>query len=260
LTKPFDISILSAVRHRYHASSSLRHPKSKEQAMSQSEPQFPNQPKARLLVQKGPQPNQTFDLSQDKLTIGRSPANDITIPDPEISRKHARLVQQGTDYAIEDLGSTNGTFVNNRRIVGLTPLHDGDLIEFGEAVHLLYEAESTLPVDLPVQPPSKPKPVPIPPAIQEPKPQPPVSKQSNSPATPAFISQPDPISEAETSSFSCRQNTLLGCGLLILLIFLCTATLFFLDAYQQGRLLYCGPLQSFWELLLGPFGFAPLCS
>ena len=233
--------------------------------MSQSEPSFPDRPTARLLVQKGPQPNQVFDLSQEQLTIGRSASNQVAITDPEISRKHARLVRQGNDYAIEDLGSTNGTFVNERRIVGLTPLHDGDIIEFGEAIRLLYEAESTLPVDLPAAQPQpvrpqavRPQPAAVQPAPRQPTPRPPAARQA--PPAPVYAPQPDVIVAQENTSASCRRNALLGCGVFILLIFLCTATLFFLDAYQQGRLLYCGPLQSFWELLLGPFGFAPLCS
>jgi len=222
--------------------------------MSAAQTQFTNPPTARITVQKGPQPNQVFDLALDQLTIGRSSANDVTITDPEISRKQARLVKQDSDYAIEDLGSTNGTFVNDRRIVGLTPLHDGDIIEFGEAVVLLYEAESTLPIDIPAQPLPQQEPAPI---KVELSPEP--SQAQEAPAfTPLPI--PPPIDEEENASSSCRRNALLGCGSILLLIFLCTATLFFLDAYQQGRLLYCGPLQSFWELILGPFGFAPLCS
>ena len=230
--------------------------------MSQAQPQFTDPPTARITVQKGPQPNQVFDLALDQLTIGRSSTNDIAITDPEISRKQARLVKQGTDYAIEDLGSTNGTFVNDRRIVGLTPLHDGDIIEFGEAIRLLYEAESTLPVDLPAQP--QPRPQSQPPAPEPLKIEP--AKVQQAPVAPPpfaplpLAPQPNRIVEEEKSVSSCQRNLLLGCGGLILLIFLCTATLFFLDAYQQGRLLYCGPLQSLWKLILGPFGFAPLCS
>ncbi len=225
--------------------------------MSQAESQFTDQPIAQLIVQKGPQPTQIIDLALEQLTIGRSSTNDFPITDPEISRKHARLVKQGTTYAIEDLGSTNGTFVNERRISGLTPLHDGDIIEFGEAITLLYKAESTLPINIPTQPyfPQEPalavsEPVKIAPDAEPAPPQ---------PKAPAFTPQPNPIVEEETSPSSCRRNAVLGCGIILLLIFLCTATLFFLDAYQQGRLLYCGSLQGFWELVLGPFGFAPLC-
>ena len=230
--------------------------------MSQAHPQFTDPPTARITVQKGPQPNQVFDLTLDQLTIGRSSANDVPITDPEISRKHARLVKQGTDYAIEDLGSTNGTFVNDRRIVGLTPLHDGDIIEFGEAIRLLYEAESTLRIDLPAQPQPQHRPQSWPqpqPVAPEPLKIEPAEAQAPF-APPSFAPQPNLIVEEEKSASSCQRNLLFGCGGLILLIFLCTATLFFLDAYQQGRLLYCGPLQSLWELILGPFGFAPLCA
>jgi pSer/pThr/pTyr-binding forkhead associated (FHA) protein len=226
--------------------------------MNQAQPPSTNPPTARITVQKGPQPNQVFDLTLDQLTIGRSSANDVAITDPEISRKHARLVKQGTDYAIEDLGSTNGTFVNDRRIVGLTPLHDGDIIEFGEAIRLLYEAESTLPIELPPQP--RPQPVAPEPLTPEPLKIEPAQVQQAPVVPPPFAPQPNPIVEEEKSASSCQRNLLFGCGGLILLIFLCTATLFFLDAYQQGRLLYCGPLQSLWELILGPFGFAPLCA
>lgn len=228
--------------------------------MSQSDATFIDYPAptARLLVQKGPQPNQIFELTLDQLTIGRSATNPVAITDPEISRKHARLIRQGNDYAIEDLGSTNGTFVNDRRIVGLTPLHDGDIIEFGEAIRLLYEAQSTLPVELPaVRAPSAAQPVAAQPLKSEPLPRPAAARQV--PPPPVYAPQPSATTETVSRSSSCRRNALLGCGLFILLIFLCTASLFFLDAYQQGRLLYCGPLQSFWKLLLGPFGFAPLC-
>jgi hypothetical protein len=249
LTKTDDISILNPVYN-------------KELYMNQAQPQFTDSPTAHLIVQKGPQPNQLFDLTLDQLTIGRSSANDITITDPEISRKQARLIKQGTDYAIEDLGSTNGTFVNDRRIVGLTPLHDGDIIEFGEAVVLLYEAESTLPVDLPLPSVPSPKPPPVVPANVEPAPAP-----SAEPQAPAYQPPPNLVAEEEaassssssSSSSSCRRTVLIGCGGLLLLIFLCTATLFFLDAYQQGRLLYCGPLQGFWEQILGLLGYPAPC-
>lgn len=222
--------------------------------MNEAKPQFTDPPIARIIVQKGPQPNQIFDLALDQLTIGRSAANDVTITDPEISRKQARLIKQGTDYAIEDLGSTNGTFVNDRRITGLTPLHDGDIIEFGEAVVLLYEAESTLPVDLPAQPLPQPKSAPFVPPEAQPAPKPPPVQQA-----PAYEPPPNLVAEEEASSSSCRRNALLGCGGILLLIFLCTATLFFLDAYQQGRLLYCGPLQGFWEQILGLLGYPVPC-
>lgn len=218
---------------------------------------------ARLVMQRGPQPNQTFDLVEEKIGIGRSPNNTIPIPDPEISRKHAQLVWQGEGYALEDLGSTNGSFVNARRIMGFTPLHHGDVIELGEAISLLYlveAAEAATVIDesemdtgrwhapaerFPPEPAYNPPPAQAspPPPIYEPVPVPPAA---------------EPVEDAPRG-FSCQQQFLLGCGLVILMLFCCMATLYFLDAYDQGRLLYCGPLRSFWQFILGPFGFAPIC-
>lgn len=93
----------------------------------------------RLVIRRGPNPNQTFELNRDTITIGRDITNDIVINDPEISRHHARLVRSGSGYAIEDLRSTNATFVNRQRITGPQQLANGDLIGFGETVTLAYE-------------------------------------------------------------------------------------------------------------------------
>jgi hypothetical protein len=58
-----------------------------------------------------------------------------------------------------------------------------------------------------------------------------------------------------------RRRWVLGCGCgCLLVVFLCMATLFFLDSYEQGRLLYCGPLQPLFEMLLDPLGFSPACA
>ena len=70
----------------------------------------------QLVMQKGPNPGKIFELVQEELTIGRDITNRIVINDPEVSRKHARLVLQSGSYVIEDLGSTNGTFLDDKRI------------------------------------------------------------------------------------------------------------------------------------------------
>ena len=93
----------------------------------------------RLVVRRGPQPNQQYDLTRDTITIGRDITNDIVISDPEVSRHHARLVQGPAGYVIEDLRSTNGTFINRERISTPHQLHNGDVIGVGETVMLVYE-------------------------------------------------------------------------------------------------------------------------
>lgn len=93
----------------------------------------------RLVVRRGPQPNQVYELNQDMMTLGRDVNNEITVNDPEVSRHHCRLTRGPNGYTLEDLGSTNGSFVNGRRLTGAQPLNVGDLIGLGETVTLAYE-------------------------------------------------------------------------------------------------------------------------
>jgi pSer/pThr/pTyr-binding forkhead associated (FHA) protein len=93
----------------------------------------------KLVVRKGPAPGKTFELTQKELTIGRDINNEIAINDPEISRRHCRLVQQAEGYTLEDLGSTNGTFVNEKRISGTHTLRHGESVRVGENVILVFE-------------------------------------------------------------------------------------------------------------------------
>ncbi len=67
--------------------------------------------------------------------IGRDPSCDRVLPHPEISRRHARLVRTAAGLTLEDLGSTNGTFVNGTRITRPTLLHANDLIALGSTTY-----------------------------------------------------------------------------------------------------------------------------
>lgn len=93
----------------------------------------------RLIVRRGPQPNQTFELNKDVITLGRDITNDIVINDPEVSRHHLRFTRGASGYNMEDLGSTNGTFIGGQRMTGVRPLNRGDMIGLGETVTLGYE-------------------------------------------------------------------------------------------------------------------------
>ncbi|GAB4573645.1 MAG: hypothetical protein Kow0077_16670 [Anaerolineae bacterium] len=93
----------------------------------------------RLVVRRGPQPNQTYELNKDIIALGRDITNDIVINDPEVSRHHCRLTRTPSGYTLEDLGSTNGTFVNGQRLSTGRALVHGDMIGLGETVTLIYE-------------------------------------------------------------------------------------------------------------------------
>jgi predicted component of type VI protein secretion system len=96
----------------------------------------------RFIVRRGPQPNQSYDLNKDIVTLGRDITNDIVINDPEVSRHHLRMTRGAGGFTMEDLGSTNGTFVNGQRLTGARPLRPGDMIGLGETVTLAYEMTS----------------------------------------------------------------------------------------------------------------------
>jgi len=98
-----------------------------------------NSPYPYLIVRRGPNPDQSLDLIEETCIVGREPINDVVLADPEVSRRHARLVLRNGTYHIEDLSSTNGTYINGRRISSLTPLAHGDVIDFGETIRVVFQ-------------------------------------------------------------------------------------------------------------------------
>jgi pSer/pThr/pTyr-binding forkhead associated (FHA) protein len=92
-----------------------------------------------LTMKEGPMPGQRFEVKGQSVVLGRDPASNIVIDDNEVSRRHARLIVQGSGFAIEDLGSTNGTFVDDQRIRTVAPLSPGASIRLGERVSFSYD-------------------------------------------------------------------------------------------------------------------------
>jgi pSer/pThr/pTyr-binding forkhead associated (FHA) protein len=93
-----------------------------------------------LIIVRGPGTGQMFTLGADPVIIGREAQTaKFVIADPAVSRRHARIDRQGGTYQIEDLNSTNGTFVNAERVTESVALVAGDLIELGTVVTLSYE-------------------------------------------------------------------------------------------------------------------------
>lgn len=94
----------------------------------------------QLVIRKGPITGQTIPLTAATLTLGRDPVADVVIDDAEVSRLHARLVETPDGYRLQDLGSTNGTFVDGRNISpGPILLEPDQEIQLGSSVVIVYQ-------------------------------------------------------------------------------------------------------------------------
>jgi predicted component of type VI protein secretion system len=98
----------------------------------------------RFVMRSGPVVGKVFPLDAQEISIGRETTNTIVINDVQVSRRHARMDLRGPTYVIQDLGSTNGTFVNGIRISGTLVLTPGDLVTFGEGIAMAFESTSDL--------------------------------------------------------------------------------------------------------------------
>jgi len=193
-----------------------------------------------LVMRQGPKPGQTFELMKDAYTIGREAGNDITIEDSQISRHHARLLRQDNSYVIEDLGSTNGTFVNGRRVSSPVALSNGDMLGFADTIVLAVQvigaaSEATMisrgPSATGVGPSTAPAfaPPPPPPARPAPAPQqpvyapPPQPVYAPPPPQPVYAPPPQqPVMQPGYVQPAAKSNTsryvLIGLGCLVLLV------------------------------------------
>jgi hypothetical protein len=88
----------------------------------------------RLVVERAPghDPGMIYDLGGD-VVLGRGDTAEIRLSDPFASSRHARVYEQGRILVIEDLGSTNGTYLNEELLDGPLPLHPGDRVRIGDS-------------------------------------------------------------------------------------------------------------------------------
>src|SRR6185503_8354889 len=94
--------------------------------------------RAVLIYIIGPDKGKREQFNADKITIGRAPNNSLVFGDGQrrVSSHHAEIIRRDDHYLLRDLGSTNGTMINGRRVVA-TEIQDDDLIEFGAGGPLL---------------------------------------------------------------------------------------------------------------------------
>jgi hypothetical protein len=95
----------------------------------------------RLVVERAPghEPGMIYDLDGD-LVLGRGERAEIRLEDPFASSRHARVYEQGNIVVIEDLDSTNGTYLNEELLQTPRPLHPGDRVRIGES-EFAFEAD-----------------------------------------------------------------------------------------------------------------------
>src|SRR5438093_815262 len=91
---------------------------------------------AKLELLSNEMSDRAFDLTDDRVSIGRDSDNIIPLRHITVSLHHALLVRVGQHYKVRDLVSTNGTYVNDERTTG-TILKSGDRVRFGE-IEFLY--------------------------------------------------------------------------------------------------------------------------
>jgi pSer/pThr/pTyr-binding forkhead associated (FHA) protein len=88
----------------------------------------------RLIVERAPghTPGMEYDVGEGAV-LGRGDQAEIRLEDPFASSRHARLSLQGGIVVLEDLGSTNGTYLNEELLSGPQPLHRGDRVRIGDS-------------------------------------------------------------------------------------------------------------------------------
>jgi len=179
----------------------------------------------RLVVRTGPNPGMVYELTKEVALAGRDVTNDIVLGDAEVSRQHSRLTRSQGGIVLEDLGSTNGTFVNGERLVAPRLLRPGDLVGMGENVTLMYE--STAPeAAATVMGTGRP--------VKTPRQAPMAAAEAPARAGQAAVEKP--------AKSGTRRWLLAGCGCL-LLVAACGGVIYVLNEYYPGLL--SGPLQAF---------------
>ena len=100
-----------------------------------------------IVMQTGKLTGERCSLDGNTFIIGRGADSNLVIQDRQVSRYHARIFRTTEGYAIEDLGSKNGTHLNGVRIPGPVLLQDGDVIQIALAMEVIYVGvDATVPL------------------------------------------------------------------------------------------------------------------
>lgn len=137
----FVVAAIVAVRHDVfgtrpaRAPAAPKPPKPKGNTPRAPRPAKPDRSAARkLVVVDGDLAGTTITLTDDPITIGRADDSTVVLTDDYVSTRHARLVPADGKWLVEDLGSTNGTYLDRQRVTSPTPVPLGTPIRVGKTV------------------------------------------------------------------------------------------------------------------------------
>jgi pSer/pThr/pTyr-binding forkhead associated (FHA) protein len=116
------------------ASQRRRRPAQRAQAVRQPRPAKPRAAPQQLLVTAGALAGTSLGLSDQQITIGRADDATLVLADDYASTRHARLFPQDGQWLVEDLGSTNGTYLDRQKVTQPTPVPIGVPIRIGKTV------------------------------------------------------------------------------------------------------------------------------
>lgn len=213
----------------------------------------------RLVVRQGPVTGQIYELNQDEISIGRDISNDFVINDAEVSRKHARLTRVGDRYRIEDLNSTNGTYIDGQRLIGPHLMSIGEIIMFGDNMGVVFDGEPASPdatvasrVHLGNTPVAA---IPAPPEEYIRQPVPDEPEVTIYPLPDESMTGYEPEAPPERVKKPVNTWLLAGCGCLVVILLVIIAVLIFIDQpWNPGGGLYCYPP---FDVVFGAFGYCP---
>ncbi len=98
----------------------------------------PKKSAACLVQYSGTNLGKRYVLDQKEMVVGRAPTVEIVVNEQSVSRSHAQCLQQGEEIYVADLGSSNGTYVNDKKISTRQILRDGDIIRLGNIVFKFF--------------------------------------------------------------------------------------------------------------------------
>jgi hypothetical protein len=126
------LSVTSAMRADLFG---VRPTKSPKQARQAAKPAKPARgAPSKVVIVDGPDKNQSVTLGNAPVTFGRGPECSLPLADEYVSTQHARLVPHEGQWYVEDLGSTNGTYIGNDRLTRPTPVGAKSKVRLGKTV------------------------------------------------------------------------------------------------------------------------------